>query len=860
MSSWRNEFPRRLAGGSARRARPRALHIEQFEARHVLSGVVTIGDSWAWLVAAGAPGSASPAPGFANSLGNVMNVYQPGVPVYNESFGGGTAAQMVAQLYGPGGVIDRVNAHPDADVVWLSAGGNDMLLGNLGGGFYVNNPSNPAVYTAIQANVQTIVDAILTVRPDVQVVVMGYDYLNIWDTVSGSTGDSVRFNLGVGKSGIPALDATQNLAVNDGFKAAEAGKSAIAAASRRVAHVNNFGLNNTYGGYTGYFGNFAAGVTYPPELYPYLPTPANRMNTTDPIHLNSLGYTTLALHAEQDFLFSAFSPTSLGLSTNSLAFGDTRIGTSSVLDVIASNTGPNFTKIKNLQFGSAGGSFSGGGQSFDPLFQDPTLGSDTATVSYAFAPTGHAVSNEGVNVTSDVGVSPVTLSGRGVGPQFSAVGSLVFDPTSVGGTQTESLAIANVTPDGDLGNFTNLSLLSAVISGPDAARFSLPGFTAGSVIGAGGVLNLDTVFDATGAAPGAYEAVLTLTTDEDSAFGAGGQQFVVNLSSSVLPPSFQLLGKRLFYNNSKYDGNSTAINSTDDGAIATDKVALLPGVGAATFANVSSYSRGINGIMLDTSDGSAITVSDFVFKIGNNNAPSSWAAAPAPVSFSVRAGAGVSGSDRVEIVWTDNAIQKQWLEVIVLANTNTGLLQKPGYPAGQADVFFWGHAFADSGQGDSATQAVVNATDELGARNNPKSLFNNIPTTNLFDYNRDGAVNTSDQLLARNNPTSTGNVTRFLSIANPPAAPETSLAIDGTVLVGVALSQPREPAVPAPSAWIATRLTKLESANTTLTMLLSALTHESESGALRATASGNPLADPLDLDDELLDDLLGHWS
>lgn len=855
MHRGRIEIKRCLSVGAVGRNRPRSLQIEQFEDRHVLSGVVTIGDSWAWLVAAGAPGSASPVPGFVNSLGNVMNTFQPGVPVYNESFGGGTAAQMVAQLYTPGGVIEKVNAHPDADVVWLSAGGNDMLLGNLGGGFYVNNPNNPAVYAAIQANVQTIVDAILATRPDVQVVVMGYDYLNIWDTVSGSTGDTVRFNLGVGKTGIPALDATQNLAVNDGFKAAEAGKMAIAAASRRVAHVNNFGLNNSYGGYTGYFGNFAAGTTYPPELYPFLPTPANRMNTTDPIHLNSLGYTTLALHAEQEFLLSAFSPTSLGLSTMNLSFGDTRIGTSSMLDVLASNTGPNFTKIKNLQFEAATGDFSGGGQSFDPLFKDPTLGSDTATVSYVFAPTSHAVSNDSVNVMSDVGLSTVTLAGRGVGPQFSSVASLVFAPLASGGSETENLAVENATPDGNLGTLTDLTLLSAVISGPDAARFLLSGFTPGQVIAAGGGLNLDIQFDAAGAAPGTYDAVLTLTTDEGAALGAAGSQFVVDLSASVNSTSTgALLGNKLFYNRSKYDGGSAAINSADDGAIATDKSALLPGTGPATFANVSSYSRGINGIMLDLANASSVTASDFVFKVGNNNTPSTWAAAPAPLSISVRAGAGVSGSDRVVIVWADNAIQKQWLEVVVLANANTGLSPLAGYPPGQASVFYWGHALADSGLGDTATQAVVNATDELGARNNPQSLFNNIPITNSFDYNRDGAVNTSDALLARNHPTSIGNVTRYLSIANPPAVPEVGVLRDD--VVAVALLQPQAPGVPALPARVEVRPRQAERPSLPLAEFLVALHDEQYRVAQRDWRAGSVLHAIVDLDDELLDELL----
>ena len=88
------------------------------------------------------------------------------------------------------------------------------------------------------------------------------------------------------------------------------------------------------------------------------------------------------------------------------------------------------------------------------------------------------------------------------------------------------------------------------------------------------------------------------------------------------------------------------------------------------------------------------------------------------------------------------------------------------------DVFYFGNAVGDSGLGDTATQATVSVNDALGARNNPKSIFNNIPTTNNFDFNRDGQVNTTDQLIARNNPSSVANVVRFLNIASPPAAPE----------------------------------------------------------------------------------------
>ena len=49
------------------------------------------------------------------------------------------------------------------------------------------------------------------------------------------------------------------------------------------------------------------------------------------------------------------------------------------------------------------------------------------------------------------------------------------------------------------------------------------------------------------------------------------------------------------------DAPATAASAADDQAIATDKTALLPGE-TATFANYTSYSLGINGIMVDVAD------------------------------------------------------------------------------------------------------------------------------------------------------------------------------------------------------------------------------------------------------------------
>jgi hypothetical protein len=286
------------------------------------------------------------------------------------------------------------------------------------------------------------------------------------------------------------------------------------------------------------------------------------------------------------------------------------------------------------------------------------------------------------------------------------------------------------------------------------------------------------------------------------------------LNFIYVPATTSVLDRRLFYKGSSHYNvtNTQFPGFSDDNAIAIDKVAYLPGTGAATFANLSSYSGGITGIMIDLfgpGSHSSITAGDFIFKVGNNNMPSAWWTAPAPSTVTVRPGAGVSGSDRVELIWAAGVIKKTWLEVITLADSNTGLSQSPVLPANQADVFFFGNALADSGQFDTATSATVDGNDELAARNHPQSVLAHVPITNPYDYNRDGAVDGNDQLLSRNNATSLANVTRFLNLSNPPAAPtgtpmtEPSIGTGDASLVAAALaastgaSDPTRPAIAA---------------------------------------------------------------
>jgi hypothetical protein len=215
-------------------------------------------------------------------------------------------------------------------------------------------------------------------------------------------------------------------------------------------------------------------------------------------------------------------------------------------------------------------------------------------------------------------------------------------------------------------------------------------------------------------------------------------------STAGIASSRMVVGRFVFYNGSAWDGNDGSANANDDNAIATDKVPLFDG-STATFANYTTYSRGINGIIVDIqnpANAPGISASDFTFNVGNDNTPGTWTAAPAPTSITRRATAGVNGSERYTIIWADLAIQKQWLQVTVLATANTGL--------SAADVFYFGNAIGESGNGNTSLLAPVNVSDEIAPRNNVNPLPTS-PITSPYDYNRDKRINVSDEIVARNN-------------------------------------------------------------------------------------------------------------
>jgi len=238
-------------------------------------------------------------------------------------------------------------------------------------------------------------------------------------------------------------------------------------------------------------------------------------------------------------------------------------------------------------------------------------------------------------------------------------------------------------------------------------------------------------------------------------------------------------GRYLFYKGSAFD-------VTHDGAIATDKTALLPGQ-AATFANYTSYDRGINGVMIDVAGPvGALMAADFVFKAGNDMDPAGWADVPSPVSVTLRPGFGVNGSTRVEIVWADGVIAGEWLQVTLKGGAGA----TSNLPAD--DVFYFGNAIGESG--NSATDAAVTTADVLAARGRISASA--VPIDNAWDYNRDGIITSADMAAAQGNLTAGAAVLVMLAAPALPLSEAVETPIETATLVLPVTESPAPAAEP----------------------------------------------------------------
>ncbi|MBN2138129.1 MAG: hypothetical protein JW720_09995 [Sedimentisphaerales bacterium] len=200
-------------------------------------------------------------------------------------------------------------------------------------------------------------------------------------------------------------------------------------------------------------------------------------------------------------------------------------------------------------------------------------------------------------------------------------------------------------------------------------------------------------------------------------------------------------GRYVFYENSAFDSYQVGPGALDDNAIAPDKTALLPGQ-TASYGNYTSYSRGLNGIIVDIAGlGGIPGLGDFHFLAGNDDNPALWAATPDPLSITVRSGAGAGGSDRVTLIWADNFIENTWLQVSVLPTSATGL--------SSADVFYFGNSIGDAG--NSVTDGWVTPIDALLVINHLDTYGTTAAEINsALDHNKDALVSTMDALIVTN--------------------------------------------------------------------------------------------------------------
>ena len=282
-----------------------------------------------------------------------------------------------------------------------------------------------------------------------------------------------------------------------------------------------------------------------------------------------------------------------------------------------------------------------------------------------------------------------------------------------------------------------------------------------------------TAFDGTytlsNLAPGTYRVRQVLDEGLSQTQPAGGGAHVLtladgqnetgrNFGAAFGEPTADVAARHVFYNRSSFDGGDAAANAADDNAIATDKEALFP-LDEAGFANYTTYTRGINGVMVDISnlpDDAEPSVADFAFKSGTDADPSTWADLAVPPTVTVRFSAGVAGATRVSLTWPDGTIVGRWLQVTVKNTPVTGLTNP--------DVFYFGNLPGETG--DATTDAAVTAADVLAVRAALRQTGRAVTDPN--DFNRDGVIDATDFATARRWMGSSLHLLAPASAAPPP--------------------------------------------------------------------------------------------
>lgn len=237
------------------------------------------------------------------------------------------------------------------------------------------------------------------------------------------------------------------------------------------------------------------------------------------------------------------------VDTTAADAGLVRIGTTAEVSVTIKNIGDgNLSGLgaqSNLNgtvpvasgvFSGTGGSVSladGGSTAFSFLYAPTTHVAHQSTVAMNF-------SNGSADGANKAGIVNAILTGQGVGPDYfsSLAPDSVLDFGNVPAASPMSLLlnISNASTDdnGGISQLTDLTILSASITGVDADLFSVLGLIDGTVLSKQGDLDLEILYNGTGA-HGERSALLTIFTDQGAAYGGNGASFEYEIKATLAP-------------------------------------------------------------------------------------------------------------------------------------------------------------------------------------------------------------------------------------------------------------------------------------------------------------------------------------
>jgi lysophospholipase L1-like esterase len=207
---------------------------------------------------------------------------------------GGTTAAWWAQSANLALITSELNNNPTIDLVHLSMGGNDFLAGQSGGGWYVSmgSAAEDTLFDTIEANIQTVIEHILNIRPTAHIVICSYDYINLWDTLNIPANAALWANLGS-----PTPRQLNEALIRLGERQRDLAQAFGAA----VTYGNNWGQMHYWEGYNSVFGPGTYAAPWGHPSYPWEKSSVGGSGGDDAIHLNDHGYDIIAVNLWNGF-------------------------------------------------------------------------------------------------------------------------------------------------------------------------------------------------------------------------------------------------------------------------------------------------------------------------------------------------------------------------------------------------------------------------------------------------------------------------------------------------------------------------------------------------------------------------------